>query len=298
MHDTVLDQDDGLPVWHVAAGASLVDGQLALDRLAVGLRCETWLAWSVPMWCAAVVKMARPHQVEHPRARLTLGREVAALAGAMHPGLPRLFIDGRDRPVPHLVFEYIAGPALDEELESGPLSSTEVAQFAVQLLAALAVVHERGLAHVDVKPDNVLLRNGQPVLLDFGSARAIGAKQPAGRPIGTPGYAAPELEAGVPISATMDLYGIGVTLFEALAGTPAFDPHVPAGDRPRPAALPAAVATGLAATVCGLLQPDPADRPEFAELMRELAATVPDELARPWPDWADRHLQRRFGSGR
>lgn len=294
MHDTEPGEDDGLPTWQVPEGRALLDGQLAMTRLAVGLRCETWLVWSVQLWCPAIVKLARPLQVEHPRARAALGREVDALAGLAHPGLPRLLTDGRDAAIPHLMFEYLDGPELAEELDDGPLNSSEGAQLATQLLSALALVHERGIAHVDVKPENVLVCNGRAVLLDFGSARPIGAEQPSRRPIGTAGYAAPELEAGGPICAAMDLYGVGTVIFEALTGEPAFDPELPAVDRPEPAALPATVAPLLADAVRGLLRPDPMDRPGMAELMRDVALSVEDEQSRPWPAWADGHVNHRF----
>lgn len=294
MPETVIDPEDGDPVWQLAIGETLLAGLLAFERLGVGLRCETWLAWSVPLWCPAVVKLARPHQVEHPRARASLGREVGALAEVRHPGLPGLLADGRADDIPHLVLEYVDGPTLDEQLDDGPLDSTEAALLGTHLLSALAVVHDRGMAHVDVKPDNVLIRDGRPVLVDFGSARVIGAEQPAGRPIGTAGYAAPELEEAGRITAATDLYGLGVTLFEALVGRPAFDVDLPAARRPRPGALPDAVDARLAQTVRGLLEPEPANRPAAEEVMRELTAGITDPRRRPWPDWANAHLLDRF----
>ncbi|HOZ59248.1 MAG TPA: hypothetical protein PKY70_13780, partial [Nakamurella multipartita] len=88
MHVTGTDEQDGQPIWLVAEGADLAPGVAAIDRLAVGTRCETWLGWSRSLWCPVVVKLARPDQLT--RALRSLGREVAALDQHLHPAWPRL----------------------------------------------------------------------------------------------------------------------------------------------------------------------------------------------------------------
>jgi serine/threonine protein kinase len=286
--DRTVPDEDGQPAWVCDPGAELPGGALAWQRLGVGHRCETWLAWSVPRWCPVVVKLARPHQVGHPRALRSLGREVAALAGNPHPALPALLADGRAAAVPHLVFDYLDGPALDEEVEdAGPMDPDTTALLGIQLLAALATVHRRGLAHLDVKPANVILPDGRPVLVDFGSARDIGTRQPAGAPVGTAGYAAPEAEACELVSAAMDLYGVGATLAEALCGEPAFDP---AGD-PARRRVPALPPSRTAELVAALLAPRPADRPDLPATLRVLGE-ISAAAGRPaWPAFAAVHLR-------
>ena len=200
-----------------------------------------------------MTKFPRPHQQDHPRARASLGREVAALSGNLHPALPRLHRDGTGADVPYVVLEYVDGIPLDVALdEAGAFAVDEVCVLALALLAALRTIHYRGLAHIDVKPDNVVLRDGRPVLLDCGSTRPLGARQPRGLLIGSPGYAAPDLETGEPISAAMDVYGVGVTLHEALTGRPAFVPEVAASTAPRRPACPTATS---APTCCACSTP-------------------------------------------
>ena len=81
------------------------------------------------------------------------------------PRCPGLYADGTAEAVPYLVFEHVDGDALDDELdEHGTFEPIEVALLAAQVLAALRTVHARGLAHVDIKPDNVMLRDGRAVL--------------------------------------------------------------------------------------------------------------------------------------
>ena len=276
-----VDQEDGEPVWAFPDGYEVVPGAWAVEQLGVGQRCETWLVWWEPGWHPAALKLPRPHQQTHPRARAALARERAGLrAGAGHPAYPRLVEEHvDDAPAPYLVMEYLDGPSLAEAVdEHGRLDVADAALLGAAVLPALMVLHDHGLAHVDVKSENVLLADGRPVLVDFGSARELGRRQPPGRPVGTSGYAAPEMEACAPIAASMDLYGLGTLLAEALTG-------VPFPDRPP---LPAGPLTPL---VERLLDDDAARRGTPGEILRALATAVPDDR-RPWPVWADTRLTR------
>jgi eukaryotic-like serine/threonine-protein kinase len=263
-----VDPDDGEPVWPYAENDPLPGGYHAWERLGVGLRCETWLVWSPRLWTPAVVKLPRPHHVDHPRAARALRREVAALRDNPHPVLPRLYADGTEDIVPYISSEYIDGPTLADELdECGPLAGADVALLGIQLLTGLRALHQRGIAHLDVKPDNVVLRDGRPILIDFGSAREIGTPQPAGHPVGTLGYASPEMEACEPIAAAMDVYALGVTLREAWA----------APDR---------TTARLDEAVDRLCATDPKRRPSVTAALSLLSEELPEE-AKPWPRWAD-----------
>jgi serine/threonine protein kinase len=271
-----VDVIDGQPVWACKESDELVSGLRAIEPLGAGVRCEAWLAWSVELWAPVVVKLARPHQRDHPRAAAALRREVAGLAGHGHPALPRLWRDGTADPLPHVVLEYVDGPTVADLVdETGPQTAADVAQLGAQLLPALLSLHDRGLAHLDVKSENVILRDGRPVLIDLGSARAIGSEQPAGRPVGTAGYSPPEMEACETISAQMDLYGLGTVLAESLTGAP-FPDH---------ASLPP---TRLSSLVSRLLADDPAARGTVPQALLDLAASCAPE---PWPAWAGSLLE-------
>ncbi len=269
-----VDVEDGLPVWASAEGCELPGGTLAIERLGIGQRCETWLVWSPSLWSPAVLKLARPHQFRHPRAAKSLRRETAALDGNLHPALPRLFADGTDDAVPHLLIEYVDGPSLADELdENGALDPSEVALLGAQLLPAVMSLHQRGLAHLDLKPDNIVLRDARPILIDFGSARRLGSLQPSGHPVGTLGYAPPEQEACEPVSAAMDLYALGQTLQEALTG------GVPGINHD----------SEVQVVIDGLLASDPQARGDAAGALVALARSA--GAARPWPGWLDRFCQ-------
>ena len=272
-----FDGSDGGPVRRCGAGEVLIDRReagplLAVERLGTGHRVETWSVWSARDWHPAVLKIARPHHRFDPRVVRSLRREVTALA-TTHPALPRLVADGTGSGDPYVLLEYVDGPNLAEAIDdNGALDPVDAALLGAHLLPAVADLHRRGLAHLDVKTENVVLRDGRPVLVDFGSTRRIGSLQPAGRPVGTAGYAAPELEACEPVSAAMDLYGVGTVLAEALTGMP-FTDDVPLPD------------SALTPLVGRLLSDDPAERGTSADVLTELAACAGDR--RPWPSWVD-----------
>ncbi|MDQ1177958.1 serine/threonine-protein kinase [Microbacterium sp. SORGH_AS_0421] len=152
--------------------------------------------------------------------------EARALATVDHPSLVTLYdarLTGDDHV--YLVMELVNGPSLQRRIEEGPLSTVEVAGIVVDLAGALAVVHDAGIVHRDVKPSNVLLRpvrgEARPVeavLADFGVARLIGATRltTPGTVIGTAAYLAPEQLRGEPPRAASDVYALGLLAIEAL----------------------------------------------------------------------------------
>src|SRR4029079_8325464 len=99
-------------------------------------------------------------------------------------------------------------------------------ELAIEIGHALAFAHESGLVHRDVKPQNVLLGNGEVEVTDFGIARSGDVKQgmtQTGTVLGTSDYIAPEQASGQPVSALSDVYSLGVVVYELLAGEPAYN---------------------------------------------------------------------------
>ena len=287
------------PSWNWPSGHELAPGLLAWALLGDGRRCETWLAWDVGRWCPVAVKAPRPGG--RTRAVAALAREAQVAGPTAHPGIRRLLEARLDQPLPHLVFEYVEGPTLDDALaEGGPFHPVDVLLAGMQLAAALGHLHGRGLAHLDLKPGNVVLRDGRPVLIDLGLTQPLGQAPAGGHRRGSPPWMAPEQVRRRPASPGMDLFALGAVLYELATGAQAFEtaddgpperrwpqlagPPPPASGR-NPE-VPAAVDRAVAA----LLAPDPGDRPaSAAEVLALLAAAMPAEVAeedRLWPGWA------------
>jgi len=298
--------------WSFGEGDEVAPGLRAIAPLGDGSRCETWLAWDVARWGAVAVKLPRPGEDAGGAAAAALTREHRAAARVAHPGVRRLLDARLDAAPPHLVFEYLEGPTLAHVLdEDGPLDPIDVALVGTQLAAALAYLHDAlGIAHLDVKPGNAVLRDGRAVLIDLGIARPVGEPPPDGRLRGSPAYMAPEQLRRAPAAPAADLFALGLVLYELVTGVAPYDdedaepgrePQLLGRPDRRPGDLAPGVPPGLDEAIWRLLDPDPSRRPTAREALADLAAALPDGLDpedRPWPVWATGILPPAGGGGR
>jgi eukaryotic-like serine/threonine-protein kinase len=176
------------------------------------------------------LKVLLPEWAEHemwPRFE----REARTLGRLDHPGCVRVLDTGTAHSgCRYLAMELLEGPTLADELaRERRLSPRRVTDVAMQLLRALAHAHAHGVVHRDVKPANVMqgCRPGggrRLVLIDFGLAllRDDAPLTAAGITYGSPSYMAPERLLGHPADARSDVYAVGVTLYELLAGVRPF----------------------------------------------------------------------------
>ncbi|GIF37962.1 serine/threonine-protein kinase [Actinoplanes xinjiangensis] len=213
-------------------------------------------------------KLLRPELAGDRRVRELFLREDAALRALSHPGivgLRDLIVEGGTLA---LVMEYVDGPNLRRYLSmrGGRLTPPEVVVVAAQTAAALAFAHARGVVHLDLKPENLLVVRGSTPpevrITDFGVAVLLGGghHSVAG---GTPGYTAPEIFQGGPPTPAADVWSLGVLLLELTTGRPDGDPS----------ALPGPL--GPVARDC--LAADPRRRPPAARVaayLRQFAAGV------------------------
>jgi serine/threonine protein kinase len=173
-------------------------------------------------------------KVLHPELALSVPadrfmREMRYAAELHHPHIAPLVDSGETDYLLWLVMPYIEGESLREALRrERRLPIDRAARIACEVLEALAYAHERGIAHRDIKPDNIVLSPQGAVLVDLGIARAIAGSGDdrvtrSGFVVGTEEYMSPEQAVGsLEIDGRTDLYSLGVVLFEALAGRPPF----------------------------------------------------------------------------
>lgn len=158
------------------------------------------------------------------RRRFLAERDI--LARLLHPNIVRLLDAGESASgVPYLVMEYVDGEPLDRYLRAQQPGLAQRLALFQQIAAAVAYAHQMLVAHRDIKPANVLVdRSGMPHLLDFGIARLLSeqAATATGTRALTPRYAAPEQVAGTPGTTALDVYQLGVLLYELLCGEPPF----------------------------------------------------------------------------
>jgi serine/threonine protein kinase len=278
--------EDTASGWDFAHGEEIADGRFALDHLGGGEVCETWLAWDRSLFAVVVVKIVRPDRLADAEAQL--GAEAAALDALDHPVIVRSFDAVLDGPRPHIVLEHLEGPTLRSlVVRSGPQPLEALLPLGLQLCSALHYMHGRGWVHLDVKGRNVVMG---PVarLLDLSLARTIADAAQLDEVVGTPAYMPPEQcepdRGGV--GAPADIWGLGVTLYEALSGRRPFpegrdedDPSVPLEERYPQVALPPAplgpdVPEPLRDLIVACLAPAPGDRPTPEQLAFQLEPLV------------------------
>jgi len=202
-----------------------------------------------------------------------LAREARALARLSHPGIVAVHDLGREQERSYIVMEYVDGAPLSDSL---PVPVGRAVEIARQACDALAHAHAQGLVHRDIKPSNLLLaRDGRLKIADFGLARltprsgdALWTVTSPDQAAGTPAYMSPEALAGADPDPRMDVFSLGVVLYEAVTGR---RPH---GEvEPLPGGLDLVVRRALAA--------DPARRYPSADAMAGALSAVARRLPSP-----------------
>jgi len=232
------------------------------------------------------IKLLLQGRDAQPAARQRFLREGAMLAKVRHRNVVTVHEAGEHEGLPFLVLELVEGESLQDKMaRGGPLQPEEVARLGAEVADALQVVHDLGVLHRDLKPDNVLLEaGGRPLLTDFGLAKdldRLGETQRLTQTsvyMGTPGYWSPEQASGKPgrITKASDVFGLGATLHGLLSGGPPFEAEtflalVVRTMEEEPTPLPATTPPGLRVVIRKCMEKDPALRyPSAAALAEDL----------------------------
>lgn len=177
---------------------------------------------------------------DHERLR-RFQQEAQAVAALSHPNILAVYDVGEDDGTHFLVSELLEGESLREMLVRGVPSHRKSVGYAIQIARGLAAAHGRGIAHRDLKPDNIFItRDGQVKILDFGLAKsvaplqtrdgsaseatmtALGPATDAGTVMGTAGYMSPEQVRGHAVDCRTDIFSFGAVFYEMLTGVRAF----------------------------------------------------------------------------
>jgi predicted Ser/Thr protein kinase len=195
-----------------------------LDRIGEGGMGVVYLARDAEHRSVAI-KVLRPAVAGDPNARRRLAREVETMRLVRSPFVAEVIDTDVTGDMPYIVTQYVPGRTLDEVVrEDGPVQGAALGRLACGLAQALAAVHSAGVVHRDLKPGNVMMVNGQPVVIDFGIAQALDSTRltMTGMFMGTPGYLSPEVIEGQQSSRASDVHAWGATVAFAATGRPPF----------------------------------------------------------------------------
>jgi serine/threonine protein kinase len=234
-------------------------GYRVIEHVSRTRRYDTYEVWSEQRACSCVAKTLRPDRRHHRRVREALVAEGRRLVALAHPHIVRGYEVVTD-PDPVLIMETLDGETVAHLVDRHPdgLPAGEVAWLGIHLASALRYLHGQGLLHLDVKGANVVADGGRAKLLDLSLARPPGRYE-AG--LGTWCYLSPEQDAGEELGAPADVWGLGMTLYEAATGDEV---------EGRPPSARGRTADALAAAIDACLETEPAARPGLDELMHHL----------------------------
>ncbi len=265
---------------------TIIDGRYrVISRLGSGGMADVYLAQDQLLGRDVAVKVLHHHFAEDQEFVERFRREASSAAALSHPNIVAIFDRGEWNGTYYIAMEYVAGRPLKTVVrEHGALDPAAAIEIVVQILRAARFAHRRGVIHRDLKPHNVILdEEGRARVTDFGIARAGASDMTlTGSIMGTAQYLSPEQAQGHTVSASSDLYSIGVILYELLTGVVPFEgetavaiafKQVSAEPHP-PSALNPALAPSLDAVVLRALAKDPAQRYANAD---ELIAALEHE---------------------
>jgi serine/threonine protein kinase len=174
------------------------------------------------------LKFLSEELADDPDATRRLRREARTIALLNHPNICTIYEIDEDQGRAFIAMERLDGATLKVHMARTPLTTPDIADIATEIAEALAVAHDHGVIHRDIKPGNVFIgSDGRVKVLDFGLARRLpttgsdpvmdGSTIP-GRPLGTASYMAPERILQMPLDARSDLFSLGVVIYEMATG--------------------------------------------------------------------------------
>lgn len=284
------------------------------SKIAQGGMAVVYEAFDERLERIVAVKLMHPSYASDPVFLSRFMREAKSAAALNHPHIVAVFDQGQHDNMAYLVMEKVDGTTLRGILqERGALTPAEAIGVMEPILSALAQAHQRGIAHRDVKPENVLVSTtGVVKVADFGLARAVESAQQQltakSQVLGSVSYLAPEQIMRSESDARTDVYAAGILLYELLTGAKPYRGESPmniayqhvSSEVPPPSTIVSGVPSGLDDLVMWATRKEPDERPATAgefltalEAVRRRFGIVPAIVAAPGPAAATQVLPDR-----
>jgi len=269
-----------------------------LGRLGAGGMGVVYKAQDTKLGRVVVLKFLPEGALADQASRTRLLREAQNASALNHPNIATIYEVGEEGGQVYIAMEFVEGRPLKEMVPRDGMALEPVMRYGIQISAALAHAHERGIVHRDLKTANVVVTaEGQAKVLDFGLAKRVSAGElveatrsqksltEAGAIVGTLPYMAPEMLRGEGTDARTDVWALGVVLYEMVAGALPFrgqtEYELSSAILREPAPpLSARVSAGLRRVIWRCLAKEPSQRYQRANEVRAALEAVQAEVSR------------------
>ncbi|MEM7350372.1 MAG: serine/threonine-protein kinase [Acidobacteriota bacterium] len=279
--DTTLVRSDAEATLTRDVQLGVLDGRYELQKeLGAGATGVVFKAYDKVLGVQIAIKVLKGDLATHEEALERFRQEIVLSRDIGHPNILRVYHLGQSDGKAYLTMQLVEGPTLAQLIiDQAPFPEARVRALGSRLAEALAAAHARQVLHRDIKPQNILVGEGDtPFLTDFGLARVIGRPgiTRGGLFLGTPYYTSPEQADLRPLDERSDIYALGLLLFEMAVGRRPFEADSTAevlmmhrtATPPRPDALRPELAPDLTATILRCLEKEPAMRFASADALR------------------------------
>jgi serine/threonine protein kinase/tetratricopeptide (TPR) repeat protein len=192
-----------------------------LEKLGEGGMGVVYKAQDIKLQRLVALKFLPPHIAEHPEEKARFIHEARSASSLNHPNVTTIHGIEESPEGLFIVMEFVEGRTLKQVIEEETLSIKKVLDIGIQICEGLAIAHEKGIVHRDIKSDNIMLTpRGQVKIMDFGLAKLKGSTKitQTGSTLGTASFMSPEQASGEDVDQRSDIFSYGVVLYEMITG--------------------------------------------------------------------------------